>query len=151
VTEATKTLWRRALPWLIGGFAVAYIYAFLVATTTGDLELYECTKLAAAVLAKHSIPESKSAPGHAGIFCHLEVQLPFLIRYDKAYIYGVTDKTSQDSIAHTLQEFRAGYHSRKILVQFFATENWKTWSNPDTGTHGGDRGPEIPIRLVWIK
>jgi hypothetical protein len=151
VTETAKTHWRRALPWLIGGFLLAYVYAFLVAITTGDSELYECQDFAQAVLAKHSIPESKSAPGHPGMSCPLEVQMPFLIRYEKAYIYGVTDGPWQDSIARTLQEFRARYHSRKILVQFFDRENWKTWSNPDTGAHGGERGPEIPIRLIWIK
>jgi hypothetical protein len=146
-----KNRWPRVLPWLIGGFLVVYIYAFLVATTTSDLDLYECKNLAAAVLAGHAIPESKSSPGQPAVFCHLEVQIPFLIRYDKVYIYGVTAKTSQDSIADSLQGFRIRYHNRKILLQFFANENWQTWSNPDTGMHGGERGPETPIRLIWIK
>jgi hypothetical protein len=151
VAEAAKLGWRRALPWLIGSFLLAYLYALLVATTTGDLELYECQNLASAVIAKHSIPESKSQPGRPGIFCDLAVQLPFLTRYDKVYIYGITDRASQDLITHTLQEFRARYHSKKILVQFFERENWRTWSNPDTGTHGAERGRETPIRFVWIK
>ena len=151
MTEAAKARWRRSLPWLIGSVAIVYVYAFLVATTTGDLELYECTNLAAAVRAKHSIPGSKSSPGNPAIGCHLEVQLPFLFRYDKVYVYGVVDKNSQDSIALTLQSFHRQYKSRKILIQFFNNENWRTWSNPDTGTHGGERGPETPIRLIWIK
>jgi len=146
-----KIHWRRALPWLVGSFLFAYLYAFLVATTTGDLELYECKNLAATVLAKHVIPESKSSPGQPAIFCHLDVQLPFLVRYDKVYIYGVIDKNSQDSIAHTMQEFRSKYRSRKMLIQFFSDENWKSWSNADTGTHGGERGQETPIRRVWIR
>lgn|ERR1700687_1774722 len=151
MSETAKTRWRRAVPWLIGGLVVVYVYAFLVATTTGDLELYECKNLAAAVRAKHSIPDSKSSPGNPAIFCHLEVQLPLLFRYDKVYVYGVVDKNSQDSIALTLQSFHRQYQSRKILIQFFENENWKTWSNPDTGDQGGERGPEIPIRLIWIK
>jgi len=77
--------------------------------------------------------------------------MPFLIRYDKVYVYGVKDRTSQDSITRTLQEFRSRYHSRKTLIQFFESENWKTWSNLDTGMHGGDRGSETPTRLVWVK
>src|SRR6266446_1241994 len=75
----------------------------------------------------------------------------FLVRYDKVYVYGIADKNSQDSIALTLQLFRRRYHSRKILIQFFENENWKTWSNPDTGAHGGERGPEISTRLIWIR
>jgi hypothetical protein len=151
MTETAKTRWRRAVPWLIGGLVVVYVYAFLVATTTGDLELYECKNHAAAVRAKHSIPDSKSSPGNPAIFCHLEVQLPLLFRYDKVYVYGVVDKNSQDSIALTLQSFHRQYQSRKILIQFFENENWKTWSNPDTGDQGGERGREIPIRSIWIK
>lgn len=151
MTKTAKTRWRWTIPALIGGLAIVYVYAFLVATTTGDLELYECQNLEAAVLAKHSIPDSKSSPGSPAIGCHLEVQLPFLFRYDKVYVYGIADKNSQDSIALTLQSFRRRYHSRKILIQFFENENSKTWTNPDTGAHGGERGPEIPIRLIWIR
>ena len=151
MTETAKARWRQALPWLICGLVIAYGYDFLVTTTASDLELYECKNLAAAVLAKHMIPESKSSPGQPAIFCHLDVQLPFLVRYDKVYIYGVIDKNSQDSIAHTMQEFRSKYRSRKMLIQFFSDENWKSWSNTDTGTHGSERGQETPIRLVWIR
>jgi hypothetical protein len=149
--ETPRARWRRPLPWLIGSLAIVYVYAFLVATTTGDLELYECKNLAAAIRAKHLIPDSKSSAGSPAIGCHLEVQLPFLFRYDKVHVYGVVDKNSQDSIALTLQSFRRDYHSRKILIEFFENENWKTWSNPDTGAHGGERGPETPIRLIWVK
>jgi len=150
-TETAKSRWRRVLPWVIGGFLIAYIYSFLVATTTGDMEMYECKNLAAAVLAKHAIPDSKSSPGRPAIYCHLEVQLPFLMRYDKTYIYGVTDQSSQDSIIRTLQQFRRQSHSRKILVQFFENENWKTWSSPSTGRSGGERGPETAKRVAWIE
>jgi hypothetical protein len=151
MTDTAKAPWRRALPWLIGGSLLAYACAFLAATTTGDLELYECKNLVAAVLTKNTIPDSKASPGQPAISCHLEVQLPFLIRYDKAYVYGITDKSSQDSIARDLSEFRREHGGRKILLQFFDSENWKTWRNADTGIHGGERGPETPSRLVWIK
>src|ERR1700756_2431997 len=105
MTETTKTRWRRTLPWLVGGVAIVYAYAFLVVTTTGDQELYECKNLASAIRARHSVPDSKSSPGNPAISCHLDVQLPFLFRYDKVYLYGIADKNSQDSIALTLQSF----------------------------------------------
>lgn len=134
-----------------GRLGLIYGLAFLVATMPGDREFYEAGSIVTAVVADHAIPQSVSIPGKPAIFCDLGVKLPFLYRYDKILIYGVMTESEQDSIVATVKRVHRHSNTRTVLVQFFEKENWKTWSNPDTGAHGGERGTEIPIRLVWIK
>lgn len=111
----------------------------------------ECNNIVAAVTPKYPIPLSASTPGSPGIFCDLGVHLPALTSYDTVFIYGVVGQHEQDEIAGTLNDFRRASHTRRILLQFFEKENWKMWSDPKTGSGGGARGPETPIRKVWIK
>jgi len=120
-------------------------------TTTSADDLYECKAIVNAVEAKHEIPASSSAPGESGIFCDKGVRFPFLTSYDTLFVYGVTDKSAQNSIVKTLVEMRQESHIRDVFVRFFDSENWKTWSDPNSGRRGGERGPETPIREAWIR
>jgi hypothetical protein len=79
------------------------------------------------------------------------VRFPFLTSYDTLFIYGVTDKSEQDSIVKTLKDVRREPHIRDVFVRFFDRENWKTWSDPGSGRRGGERGQETPIREEWIR
>ena len=151
MSESAQFNWWRTLPWVVGTLLVAYFYAYFMAMATGDVELSQCHQLEAAVVAKHVIPASISSPGQRAIFCDREVQLPFLTHYEKVYVYGVLDGASQDAIVRTLQDFYRQRTGDKVLVQFFEEENWQTWSDPATGRSGGRRGPEKPVRSLWIK
>ena len=146
---APKFSWLRTLPWVIGGLLLAYFYAYFTAMTTGDVDLVQCHALEAAVTAKSTIPPSVSSPGRPGIFCDRAIRLPFLMRYEKVYVYGVTNVGAQDTIVQTLGDF-PGAHDGKVLVEFFAKENWAAWSHPATGDKGGQRGTETPLRTIWI-
>jgi hypothetical protein len=137
--------------WLGGGFLIAYSYAFIMATTTDSQDVSECRGVVSAVTSRHSIPSSVSAPGQAAIFCDLGVHFPLLKSYDSVFIYGVLDKTPQQSIVADLRNFHHTSHTRNLLVRFFEQENWRTWSDPASGRSGGSRGPEAPILTVWIK
>jgi hypothetical protein len=93
---------------------------------------------------------SLSQPGSPGIFCDLGVHFPLLRSYDHIFIYSVLDGREQDSILADVQRAGGPPHARPILLQFFEKENWKTWSDPATGRSGGSRGPETPLRSIWI-
>jgi hypothetical protein len=151
MTTSQRIPWWQIILWLFGGLLVAYFYAYFVAMTTGDVELAECHDVETAVIAKHTIPLAISSPGRPGIFCDRAIKLPFLTHYKKVYVYGVTEPNAQDAIVQTLQRFDRDHKSGKLLVQFFAKENWTTWSDPATGGSGGRRGRETPLREVWIK
>ncbi len=140
-----------ALPGAIVICLVLYGLAYFTVTTTSADDLYECKAIVKAVEAKHEIPTSSSAPGEPGIFCSKGVRFPFLTSYDTLFVYGVTDKSAQDSIVKTLEDARRESHIRDVFVRFFDRENWKTWSDPDSGRSGGERGPETPIREAWIR
>jgi hypothetical protein len=146
----SKRRWLTPVAWLGGGFLIAYAYAFVMATTTDSQNLDECNAVVSAVTSKHSVPLSVSEPGRPAIFCDLGVHFPLLRSYETVFIYGVLDKGQQDSIIADLRSFHRASPTRKILVQFFEKENWKTWSDPGSGRSGGSRGPESPIFKVWI-
>jgi hypothetical protein len=131
---------------------VLFIYglSYLTVTTESADDLFECKAIVKEVEAKHEIPASLSAPGQPGIFCDKGVRLPFLTSYDTLFIYGVADKSVQDSIITNLENQRHKSHTGKILVRFFDKENWKTRSDPATGLKGGYRGSETPVREVWV-
>jgi hypothetical protein len=145
-----KRRWATVLGWLAGGFVVAYAYAFILATTTDSDDLYECKAIVSSITSRHSIPMSISEPGRPAVFCDLGVHFPLLRSYNSVFIYGVLDKSQQDSIVADVRGFRSQSHTRKILVQFFAKENWKTWSDPAAGRSGGSRGAESALVRVWI-
>jgi hypothetical protein len=145
-----KRRWATVLAWLAGGFLVAYAYAFISATTTDSDDLYQCKAIVSSVTSSHSLPLSVSEPGHPAIFCDLGVHFPLLRSYYSVFIYGVLDKGQQDSIVADLQRFHRASRTQKILVRFFAKENWKTWSDPASGRSGGSRGPESALVRVWI-
>jgi hypothetical protein len=148
--ESPKTSKLKTWSWGAGIFLLAYFYAYFNAMSTGDVDLAECHELESAVSAKHSIPLSLSAPGSPAVFCDRAIQLPLLKHYENVYVYGVTEATAQDAILATLREFRGGHRQGRIRVAFFARENWQTWSDPATGRSGGHRGPETPVRSLWI-
>jgi hypothetical protein len=87
----------------------------------------------------------------APTFCDVEVKIFFLKRFDHVRIYGVTDKGQQDSIVRSLERSREQSKTRRLVADFDEKENWRTWSDPTTGSRGGERGPETPIRKVVIK
>ena len=142
--------WVAPAIWVVGGLLVAYAYAFISATTVASEKSSECTDLVTAVTAKHAVPLSISEPGRPAVFCDLGVHFPLLRTYDSVFIYGVLDKSQQDSILVDLRSFHRTSHAQSILVQFFEKENWKTWSDPGSGRSGGSRGPETPILKVWV-
>jgi hypothetical protein len=145
-----KGRWATVLGWLAGGFLVAYAYAFVSATATDSEDLSGCQAIVSAVTSSHSLPLSVSEPGHPAIFCDLGVHFPLLRSYYSVFIYGVLDKGQQDSIVADLQRLHRASHTQKILVRFFAKENWKSWSDPATGRSGGSRGPESALVRVGI-
>jgi hypothetical protein len=140
-----------ALRWIVLGFLVFYLLAYLTMTTTSSEDLWECTVIVKAIEAEHRIPPSLSAPGRPGVFCDKGVHLPFLNAYDTVVVYGVTDRAEQDAIIVTLANIRHESYVRKVRLQFIDKENWTTWSDPRSGRRGGDRGPESPSREVWIR
>jgi hypothetical protein len=149
--ESQPMRWGRVLAWIFGGLLMGYFYAYFMAISSGDVELATCHQLESAVEAKHSLPASTSSPGRPAIFCDRAIQLPLLARYEKVYVYGVLDGATQDAIVGTLRDFYRERRSGKALVEFFEKENWQTWSSPATGESGGRRGPETPLRSLWIK
>ena len=143
-----KRRWVTITAWIVGGLLAAYAYAFVSATTTDSEDLSGCQAIVSAVTFSHSLPLSVSEPGHPAIFCDLGVHFPLLRSYYSVFIYGVLDN-QQDSIIADLQRFHRA-HTQKILVRFFAKENWKAWSDPASGRSGGSRGPESALVRVWI-
>jgi hypothetical protein len=148
--EMAKRRWVTIIAWIAGGLLVAYAYAFVSATTTDSEDLSGCQAIVSVVTSSHSVPPSISEPTHPAIFCDLGVHFPLLRSYYSLFIYGVLDKRQQDSIVADLQRFRRASRTQKILVRFFAKENWKTWSDPASGRTGGSRGPESPLVRMWI-
>jgi hypothetical protein len=142
--------WVAPAIWVAGGLLIAYAYAFISATTSASEKSSECTTIVSAVTSKHSVPVSISTPGRPAVFCDLGVHFPWLRTYDTVFIYGVLDKGQQDSILADLRSFHRTTHTQRILVQFFEKENWKTWSDPSSGSSGGSRGPETPLVKAWI-
>jgi hypothetical protein len=136
--------------WIIGGLIIAYCYAFINAITTASENSYQCKALESAAIAGHQIPLSVSQPNTPGAFCELGVHFPFLRTYFTVFIYGVLDRTQQDSILASLRNVPRGPNAKRILVQFFDKENWRPWSDPGSGRSGGNRGPEHPIATQWI-
>jgi hypothetical protein len=141
---------RRRLALFVLLLCLAYGYFFLRATTTTTWELAECEGIGKAVGAENVIPPSISMPSSPAFFCNLGVRYPFLLRFDDIKIYGVTDQSRQDAIIETLKRYRQHTHTRTLLVHFYEKENWQTWSNPSTGLRGGNRGPEVPIRVISV-
>jgi hypothetical protein len=143
---------RRWVPiaWLASGFLVAYAYTFISATASDSENLSGCQAVVSSVTAKHRLPLSVSEPGSPAISCDLGVHFPFLRTYYSVRIYGVLDQREQDAIVGDLQTTHRTANTQKILVEFFAKENWRTWSDPASGRSGGSRGPESPLVKAWI-
>jgi hypothetical protein len=141
---------RIVLAWSLGIFLIAYLYAFILRTTAAAQDVDECRVITSSVISRHNIPASVSSPGRPAIFCDLGVHFPFLQTYDSIFIYGILNPPDQDAILADLRDLHHVSHTRKMLVQFFKQENWKTWSDPATGAGGGSRGPESPIVRTWI-
>lgn len=136
--------------WILGGLVIAYCYAFVNAITAASENSDGCRALVSAATAGHEIPASVSQPGKPAAFCELGVHFPLLRTYFTVFIYGVLDRTQQDAIAASLRSAPRGPNAKRILVQFFAKENWRPWSDPASGRSGGNRGPETPIATHWI-
>jgi hypothetical protein len=145
-----KIIWHRTWPWILGGLLLAYFYAYFAAMSSGDVDLAECHALEAAVVERNVVPPSVSAPRQPGIFCDRAIQMPFLRRYEKVFVYGVTDRAAQDGIVASVKEFRAARKGVPLVVEFFEKENWITWSDGN-GKSGGRRGKEIAVREDWVR
>jgi len=135
--------------WIIGGLIITYCYAFINAITTASENSYQCKALESAAITGHQIPTSISQPGKPAAFCELGVHFPLLRTYFTVFIYGVLDRDQQDAIVTSLHSARRP-NQKRILVQFFDKENWRSWSDPNSGRSGGNRGPEHPIASRWI-
>jgi hypothetical protein len=136
--------------WILGGLIIAYCYAFINAITTASENSYQCKALESAAITGHRIPMSVSQPNTPAAFCELGVHFPLLRTYFTVFIYGVIDRAQQDAIVTSLCNAPRDPNAKKILVQFFEKENWRSWSDPKTGRSGGNRGPETPIATHWI-
>ena len=135
--------------WIIGGLIIAYCYAFINAITTASENSYQCKTLESAAINGHKIPMSVSQPNTPAAFCELGVHFPLLRTYFTVFIYGVPDHAQQDAIVTSLRAAH-GPNTKKVLVEFFEKENWRAWSDPNSGRSGGNRGPETPIATQWI-
>jgi hypothetical protein len=150
--SAAQTRKRRWAPitWLLGGFLVAYAYAFISATASDSENLSGCQAVVSAVNSRHRIQPSVSEPGSPAVSCDLGVHFPLLRTYYTVFIYGVLDKSEQNAIVGDLRTFHRASQTPRILVQFFEKENWRAWSDAKTGRSGGSRGAETPIFKVWV-
>jgi hypothetical protein len=135
--------------YIVGGLIIAYCYAFINAITTASENSYQCKALESAAITGHQIPTSVSQPGKAAAFCELGVHFPLLRTYFTVFIYGVIDRAQQDAIVNSIRRAPRP-NQKRILVQFFDRENWRPWSDPNSGRSGGNRGPETPIATQWI-
>jgi len=63
----------------------------------------------------------------------------------------VTDKTAQDRVLAAIREFQLTRGGGRVLVEFFEKENWIAWSDQSGERSGGHRGPEVPVREVWVR
>jgi hypothetical protein len=79
------------------------------------------------------------------------MQIPLLRRYEKVFVYGVTDKTAQDGVMAAIREFQRRRGGGRVLVEFFEKENWIAWSDQGCGRSGGHRGPEVAVREDWVR
>jgi len=147
--QVRKRRWA-PIAWLAGGFLIVYAYTFISAMASYSENLSGCLAVVSGVTAKHRLPLSVSEPGSPAISCDLGVHFPFLRTYYSVRIYGVLDEHEQDAIADDLQSIHHTSNTQKILVEFFAKENWRTWSDPASGRSGGSRGPESPLVKTWI-
>jgi hypothetical protein len=147
--QARKRRWA-PIAWLLSGFLVAYAYAFISATASDSENLSGCQPIVSAVTSRHRLPLSVSEPGSPAISCDLGVHFPLLRTYFTVFIYGVLDRGQQGAIVADLRTIHRACQTPRILVQFFEKENWRTWSDPETGRSGGSRGPETPIFKAWV-
>jgi hypothetical protein len=136
--------------WIVGGLIIVYCYAFINAITNASENSDQCKALESAATTGHQIPTSVSQPGKPAAFCELGVHFPLLRTYFTVFIYGVLDRTQQDAIVGSLNNMPRGPNAKKILVQFFEKENWRSRSDPASARSGGSRGPETPIVSQWI-
>jgi hypothetical protein len=144
---------RGSVPQIVGTLLVFFFlvcgFYYLMARVTSGNDVLECKAITGLVLSRHAIPESVSTPGRPAIFCDAKARGLLSKRFAHLRIYGVTDKSQQDSILETLEARQP--HSREVTVAFYEKENWKTWSDSGTGKRGGEREPEIPIREASIR
>jgi hypothetical protein len=119
------------------------------ASTSGD-DVTECRAVANIVEAENVVPESTSSPGRPAVFCDAEVKGILFRRFNRFRIYGVVDKSQQESIVQAIMKARQHRGTKPAVVDFYDKENWRTWSEPASGSSGGERGPETPIRETAI-
>jgi hypothetical protein len=131
--------------------SLLYGYMYILAATTSADDLLECKAITRAAESHQGSLQSTSSSGRGAMYCDAGVDLPFLIKYDRVTVYGVTDTADEDRILLTLKSLRQQFRARRILVAFYKTENWQTRSDPKTGNKVGYRGPETIIRSVWLK
>ena len=113
-------------------------------------QVLECKAIADFVEARHSIPRSISNPARPAVFCEVDVRGPLLMRYNRISVYGVLDRGQQDAVVQTLKQAHEQLKTRRMVVEFYEKENWKTWTDPATGNELGHRGPETPLRTITV-
>jgi hypothetical protein len=131
-------------------FVIAYAYFYFVATTTGADDLFNCKAAVTSIVSAVHIPESISSPGQPAVFCNKEADGLLLRPVEHIRIYGVVDPKEQAAVLNAIEKVPAKINARRIVVEFYERENWKTWSDASTGNRGGERGPETPIRRSLI-
>lgn len=110
-------------------------------------DVNECARIFGAFLQKHDIPKtSESAPGRAPVFCTPGSRGYVFTTPPTVIIYGAIDKTRQDQYLKTLNAIRHDVGAKTLRVEFYDQENWIKWKSKQTGSYGGDRGPERLLR-----
>jgi hypothetical protein len=116
---------KRAVVLSLVSIALCLFYAcfYVMRSMDSFQDNGECQALVRFVTARQNLPPSISAPGQPAIFCDSGVKLPFLLRYNRVIIYGVTGKPEQETLLDTLRAARKSFHLHAMRVQFFAREN----------------------------
>jgi len=125
--------------------ALGYSYAYFMTTTTSADDLSNCKEVVANIVSVVHVPESVSSPGRPAAFCDREVTGLLLRSVEHVRIYGVVDPKEQE-IALDVLKNSPRKTVKRVLVEFYEKENWKTWIDAPSGTKGGQRGPETPMR-----
>jgi len=132
-------------------FAALYAYFYFVATTAGADDVFKCKAMVNSVVSAVRVPESVSSPGQPAVFCDREIGDLLLRPIEHIRVYGIMDSKDQDAVLNAVELARVKLNVRRVLVEFYEKENWKTWADASTGNRGGQRGPETPIRRAVVE
>ena len=70
--------------------------------------------------------------------------------HQQLYVYYITRSEDQDELVALVSDYLRTHPHLTTDICFFEGENWITWSNPQNGARGGERGPEKLLRRVIL-